>query len=129
VIWRLTRAGVHTTRALGARGSRASRPALVAAGAVAIGYALLGALAAVLVSAGGLRVSPLRALLTFGAVAALAALAGALRTTGAIGKLTRRAPAVLRDGVRTGLVAGPAACGRAPGPPAWRLPPAATPAT
>ncbi|WDZ85238.1 DUF6350 family protein [Micromonospora cathayae] len=103
VVWRLTRAGVHTTRALGARGSRDVRPAFVAAGAVSLGYALLGVPAALLAGPGA---APLRAALTLGVVAALAALAGALRTTGAPAALARRAPAVLRDGVRTGLVAG-----------------------
>lgn len=105
-VWRLNRAGVHTSRAIGARGGRSSRQALIAAGAVGIGYALLGVLAAVLVSAGGLQVSMVRAGLTLGVFGALAALVGALRTTGVLGVLARRAPVVLRDGIRTGLVAG-----------------------
>ncbi|TWH66495.1 DUF6350 family protein [Micromonospora olivasterospora] len=105
-VWRLTRAGVHTSRAIGARGGRSPRQALAAAGAVGVGYALLGALAAVLVSAGGLRVSPVRAGVTFALVGSLAALAGAVRTTGVAGFLAARAPAVARDGLRTGLVAG-----------------------
>jgi hypothetical protein len=105
-VWRLTRAGVHATRAIGARGARSPRRAFTAAGAVGLGYALFGALAAVLVSAGGLRVSPVRAGLTLAVFGALAALVGALRTTGVSGLLHRRVPAPLRDGVRTGLVAG-----------------------
>lgn len=103
VLWRLTRAGVHTTRALGARGSRDARPAFVAAGAVGLGYALLGVPAALLATPG---VAPLRAALPLGLVAALASLVGALRTTAVTGVLLRGAPAVLRDGIRTGLVAG-----------------------
>ncbi|WBB79265.1 DUF6350 family protein [Micromonospora sp. WMMD882] len=103
VVWRLIRAGVHATRALGARGSGETRPAFVAAGAVALGYALLGVPAALLATPGA---DPVRAVGVFGAVAGAAALAGALRTTGAAGAWARQAPAVLRDGVRTGLVAG-----------------------
>ncbi|SCE79215.1 hypothetical protein GA0074695_1155 [Micromonospora viridifaciens] len=105
-VWRLTRAGVHVSRAIGARGGRSPRQALTAAIAVSLGYALLGALAAVAASAGGLRVSPVRAGLTFALVAALAALVGAVRATGVWVLLARRSPAPLRDGVRTGLVAG-----------------------
>ncbi|SCG54491.1 cell division protein PerM [Micromonospora coxensis] len=106
VLWRLTRAGVHTSRAMGARGGRSPRQALTAAGAVGIGYALLGVLAAVLVGTGGLSVSPVRAGLTYAVFGTLAALVGSVRTTGVAGLLAERAPAVLRDGVRTGLVAG-----------------------
>ncbi|MGC4803678.1 DUF6350 family protein [Micromonospora sp. DT233] len=104
-VWRLTRAGVHTSRAIGARGGRSPRQALTAAGAVGIGYALLGALAAVLAGIGGSAISPIRAGVTFAVLGALAALVGAARTTGVAGLLVHRAPAALRDGVRTGLVA------------------------
>ncbi|TDB76564.1 DUF6350 family protein [Micromonospora sp. KC723] len=104
--WRLTRAGVHTSRAMGARGGRSPRQALTAAVAVGVGYALLGVLAALLVGSGGLRVSPVRAGVTYAFVGALGALVGAVRTTGVAGLLAERAPARLRDGVRTGLVAG-----------------------
>ncbi|WP_285789185.1 DUF6350 family protein [Micromonospora sp. NBRC 101691] len=103
VVWRLTRAGVHTTRALGARGAGEVRPAFVAAGAVGCGYALLGVLAAL---AAGTGLSPLRAGVTLGLVGVAAALVGALRTTGAPDRLLRRVPSALHDGVRTGLVAG-----------------------
>ncbi|SCL41003.1 hypothetical protein GA0074692_6091 [Micromonospora pallida] len=106
VVWRLTRAGVHTTRALGARGSRQLRPAFVAAGAVGLGYALLGVLAATGADSGGTGASPFRAGVTLGAVGAVAALVGALRTTGVPDDLVRRVPTGLHDGVRTGLVAG-----------------------
>ncbi|MFC8846973.1 MULTISPECIES: DUF6350 family protein [unclassified Micromonospora] len=100
-VWRLTRAGVHASRAIGARGGRSLRQALTAAGAVGAGYALLGVLAAVPAGA-----SPARAGATFALVGTLAALAGALRTTAVARLLAARAPAPLRDGVRTGLVAG-----------------------
>ncbi|MFU8851647.1 DUF6350 family protein [Micromonospora sp. SL1-18] len=105
-VWRLTRAGVHASRAIGARGGRSPRQALTVAVAVGIGYALLGALAAVAVSAGGPRVSPVRAGLTFALLGTLAALVGAVRTTGVWVLLARRSAPPLRDGVRTGLVAG-----------------------
>ncbi|MGW5673473.1 cell division protein PerM, partial [Micromonospora sp. NPDC003776] len=105
-VWRLTRAGVHVSRAIGARGSRSPRQALTVGVAVGLGYALLGVLAAITVSAGGLRVSLVRAGLTFAVVGALSALVGAVRTTGVSGLLARRLPAPLRDGLRTGLVAG-----------------------
>ncbi|WP_353900625.1 DUF6350 family protein [Micromonospora harpali] len=100
-VWRLTRAGVHASRAIGARGGGSPRQALTAAGAVGIGYALLGALAAVPAGA-----APARAGATFALVGTLAALAGALRTTAVARLLAARAPTQLRDGVRTGLVAG-----------------------
>ncbi|WP_229400655.1 cell division protein PerM [Micromonospora okii] len=99
-VWRLTRAGVHASRAIGARGGRSPRQALTAAVAVGIGYALLGALAAVPADA-----DPLRAGATLALVGTLAALAGAVRTTGVVGLLAARLPAPARDGVRTGLVA------------------------
>ncbi|MFF5053822.1 DUF6350 family protein [Micromonospora sp. NPDC000663] len=105
-IWRLTRAGVHVSRAIGARDTRSPRRALLAAGAVGIAYALLGALAAVLVGVGGPAASPVRAAATFAAVGTLAALVGATRITAVTRLLVDRMPARLRDGVRTGLVAG-----------------------
>ncbi|NES12724.1 MULTISPECIES: DUF6350 family protein [Micromonospora] len=106
VVWRLTRAGVHVSRAIGARGGRSARQALTVGVAVGLGYALLGVLAAVTVSVGGVRVSPVRAGVTFAVVGALAALVGAVRTTGVSGLLARRSAPPLRDGMRTGLVAG-----------------------
>lgn len=106
VVWRLTRAGVHVSRAIGARGGRSARQALTVGVAVGLGYALLGVLAALTVSVGGVRVSPVRAGIAFAVVGALSALFGAVRTTGVSGLLARRSPAPLRNGMRTGLVAG-----------------------
>ncbi|NYH43344.1 hypothetical protein HNR22_003071 [Micromonospora jinlongensis] len=105
-LWRLSRAGVHVSRAIGARDTRSPRRALLAAGAVGIAYALLGALAAVLVGAGGPTVSPIRAGATFAVVGTLAALIGATRITAVTRLLVTRLPDPVRDGVRTGLVAG-----------------------
>ncbi|MER7458184.1 DUF6350 family protein [Micromonospora sp. NPDC126480] len=106
VVWRLARAGVHATRAIGARDSRSPRRALVAAGAVGVAYAILGVLAALLVAAGGPDVSVVRAGLTLAVVGALAALVGAARTTGVTDVLAERAPLPVREGIRAGLVAG-----------------------
>ncbi|MDG4828560.1 DUF6350 family protein [Solwaraspora sp. WMMD1047] len=103
--WRLSRAGVHASRAIGARGGGTPAQALSAAGAVGLWYGLLGLLAAGILSSGGTSVSGFRAALTLTGFGALAALVGALRTTGALGGLARRTPAVLRDGLRTGMVA------------------------
>ncbi|WP_406072778.1 DUF6350 family protein [Micromonospora sp. NBC_01638] len=105
-LWRLTRAGVHVSRAIGARDSRSPRRALLAAGAVGIAYALLGALAAVLVGTGGPNVSPVRAGATFAVVGTLAALVGATRITAVTRLLHARMPGPVRDGIRAGLVAG-----------------------
>ncbi|MCG5469123.1 DUF6350 family protein [Micromonospora sp. LAH09] len=105
-LWRLSRAGVHVSRAIGARDTRSPRRALLAAGAVGIAYALLGALAAVLVGAGGPTVSLIRAGATFAVVGTLAALIGAVRITAVTRLLVTRLPNPVRDGVRTGLVAG-----------------------
>ncbi|WP_433649079.1 DUF6350 family protein [Micromonospora zamorensis] len=105
-LWRLSRAGVHVSRAIGARDTRSPRRALLAAGAVGIAYALLGALAAVLVGAGGPTVSPIRAGATFAVVGTLAALIGATRITAVTRLLVTRLSNPVRDGVRTGLVAG-----------------------
>lgn len=103
--WRLVRAGVHASRAIGARGSRSVRRSLSSAAAVGLAYGLLGLLAAVVVNTDGQLVSPVRAGATLAIFGALAALFGALRTTGALWAVAHRIPASLRDGIRTGLVA------------------------
>ncbi|RQW94405.1 hypothetical protein DLJ59_34520 [Micromonospora inaquosa] len=105
-LWRLTRAGVHVSRAIGARDTRSPRRALLAAAAVGIAYALLGVLAAVLVGTGGPDVSLIRAGATFAVVGTLAALVGAVRITAVTRLLVAWLPGPVRDGVRTGLVAG-----------------------
>ncbi|MEV4463266.1 DUF6350 family protein [Micromonospora echinofusca] len=100
VLWRLARAGVHASRAIGARGGRSPRQALLAAGAVGVAYALLGVFGAVLAGA-----SPVRAGLTLVVLGTLGALVGSARTTHVAGLLAVRSPEPLRDGIRTGLVA------------------------
>ncbi|MBX7265295.1 hypothetical protein KIF24_03985 [Micromonospora sp. Llam7] len=108
--WRLIRAGVHVSRAIGARGGRSPGRTLTAAVAVGIAYALLGALAAMLVGAGGPGVSPVRAGLTLAAIGTLAAGVGAARTTG-LAEVFEQAPVPFREGVRAGLAAGLALLG------------------
>jgi Family of unknown function (DUF6350) len=103
--WRLIRAGVHTTRAIGGRRGRSPRLAALAALSVGAVYGLLGALAAVAVSTPGLRVSVGRAALTLAVFGLVAGGVGALRESGLYVVLARRAPAPLRDGLRTGTVA------------------------
>ncbi|MEV2238460.1 DUF6350 family protein [Micromonospora sp. NPDC049891] len=104
-VWRLTRAGVHASRAIGARGGRSPGRTLAVAAAVGVVYGLLGTLAAVLVGAGGPGVSPVRAGLTLVTVGTLAAGVGAARTTGVAKVFAEQAPMPLREGVRAGLVA------------------------
>ncbi len=103
--WRVARAGVHVSRAVGARHRGTPRQALTVATAVGLVYGMLGTSAALIVGTGELTVSPLRAGLTLAAFGTLAALVGAMRTTGALGTVARQTPPVLRNGLRTGLVA------------------------
>lgn len=103
--WRVTRAGVHVTRAIGARNGGSAGKAFAAAGAVGIGYGGLGALAALAVRDGAVGASPVRSGLTLAVFGGLMALAGALRTTGVLDNAVDRTPALIRDGIRTGGVA------------------------
>ena len=104
-IWRCVRAGRNTTRALGVRRARSVRPAVVVAASVAIPYGLLGAAAAALVRSRGLEVSILRAGLTAGGLALVAAFFGAWPHSGFARRLRARSPSAVRDGVRTAIVA------------------------
>ncbi|MFB9237362.1 DUF6350 family protein [Plantactinospora siamensis] len=103
--WRLLRAGVHVTRAIGARHRGTVRQALAVGPAVGIGYGVLGALAALGLGQAGPAVSPVRAGLTLAVFGTVAALLGALPATGVLGGWLPRTPPVLRDGLRTGAVA------------------------
>ena len=105
VVWRLNRAGLHVTRAMGAQRSGSAGRAVGVAGVLAAAYALVGALAAQVVDGRGTEVSTGRAALHFVALGFAGALIGALRGTDAISVLARRTPPVLRHGVRTGLTA------------------------
>ncbi|WP_084556851.1 cell division protein PerM [Hamadaea tsunoensis] len=102
--WRIMRAGVHTTRALGARGSRSPRRALRVGAAVGLGYAFLAGLAGWLADGDLVGVAPLRAALHGLVLGTLFAVLGALRETGAIQVVAQRVPRVVRDATRTGAV-------------------------
>ncbi|MCW2638355.1 MAG: hypothetical protein JWP76_661, partial [Dactylosporangium sp.] len=103
--WRVARAGVHTTRAIGGRRQGSPQVALSAAAAVAVVYGLLGAAAAVLATMPGLEVPASSAGLTLGIFGFVAALGGAAVESGAHAWLARRTPMPVRDATRTGLVA------------------------
>ena len=102
---RLDRAGVHVTRAIGARRTGSWRTAVLVAGMVGFWYAALGALAALVVDGPGTQVSTSRALVSYVVLGALGALSGSLRSTDALAVLARRVPRVVRHGTRTGVVA------------------------
>ncbi|MFI5843378.1 DUF6350 family protein [Catenuloplanes sp. NPDC051500] len=107
VAWRLARAGVHVSRAIGARDDGTLTQAFSVAGGIGLGWGGLGLLAALLVGAGGgPEVNALGALGTLFAFGTVTSLTGALRTTGALGELASRMPRFLRDGIRTGVVGG-----------------------
>lgn len=103
--WRLNRAGLHVTRAIGARRSGSPRAAFLVAGTVGLWYALFGALAAMLLSGPGLEVSPMRAAGQLFLIGTAAALIGSLRGTDAVVVLAGALPGPVRHGLRTGVVA------------------------
>lgn len=103
--WRLTRAGVHASRAIGALRAASVWPAVRAAAAVGVAYGALGALVAALARPGGAGISVLRAALTFGILATAAALVGALANARAGRRLLGRVPRPILDAARTGLTA------------------------
>jgi len=104
--WRLERAGLHVARAVGARHAGRWRSAAVIAAAIAVMYALWGAVAAlVLRGPPHLSTSAPRAvgsLLLFGLVVGGC---GALRATGVGARGWRRLPAPVRAATRFGSVA------------------------
>ncbi|MBV1849690.1 cell division protein PerM [Catellatospora tritici] len=104
-LWRLSRAGVHTVRALGAQGSGSIRHAALAAGAVGVVYCGLGVGAAALVDGPGILVTPWRAAISFAVLGLAAAGLGAARSGGVVRRLARLTPLLLRDGIRVGVVA------------------------
>ncbi|GIF06472.1 cell division protein PerM [Actinoplanes siamensis] len=105
VLWRLQRAGLHVTRAIGARRSGSTGSALLVALCVAAAYALVGGVTAQLTDGRGTAVSTARAASDFLLLGLIGALLGSLRGTDAVTTLARRVPVALRHGVRTGLVA------------------------
>ncbi|GAA2880450.1 hypothetical protein Acy02nite_20140 [Actinoplanes cyaneus] len=105
VLWRLNRAGLHVTRAIGARRSGSISSALLVAVCVGATYAAIGALTAHLTDGRGTEVSTARAASDFLLLGLLGSLIGALRGSDAVTTLARRVPPALRHGLRTGLVA------------------------
>jgi hypothetical protein len=97
-LWRLARAGVHTSRAVGARQGGTPRQAAIVAGAVGLAYGVIGLFAALTVG-----VAPVRALVSCTVIGVVGALIGAVRATGSL-RYVHRLPGVVGDGVRTGVV-------------------------
>ncbi|MEV4346081.1 DUF6350 family protein, partial [Actinoplanes sp. NPDC049596] len=105
IVWRVERAGLHVTRAVGARRSGSTAGAFSVAFAIGLTYSLLGSLAALAVDGRGTEVTPGRAAVNFFVLGGVAALAGSLRGTGALTRWAERMPAALRHGLRTGVLA------------------------
>jgi hypothetical protein len=103
--WRVARAGVHTTRAVG--GSRRGSPRLVGLIALAVGaaYALIGLIAGLFAALPGLHVDVLRAPINLFVFGCVAGGLGALKESRGHARLARRTPMPVRDATRTGLVA------------------------
>ncbi|GIF19349.1 hypothetical protein BJ973_006393 [Actinoplanes tereljensis] len=105
IIWRLNRAGLHVTRAIGARRSHRIGDALLVAFSIGLTYSLLGSIASLAVDGKGTEVTPARAAINFFVLGLLGSLAGSLRGTDALSVLARRTPGPVRDGLRTGTMA------------------------
>lgn len=104
-LWRLNRAGVHTCRGIGARHSGSLKAALSVAGAIGLIYGLLGLGAALILDRPEISVVWWRATLHLAVIGTFAALLGSIRATGALRKIARRTPTLLRDALRAGVVA------------------------
>lgn len=104
-VWRVVRAGVHVTRAIGARDSRSPRRALLAAAGVGVGYGIIGGALGLAVDTPEWGVSPVRAGLTLGAFGFLIGGYGAVRTVGLLAAWSERVPRLVRDAGRCGVVA------------------------
>ena len=103
--WRVARAGLHASRAIGAHRHAAIRPAVVAAAAVALAYAGLGWVAGAFARTPAIAVSPTRAALTLGAFGLAVASLGALAGHGGLRQRVAALPVPLVDAVRTGIIA------------------------
>ncbi len=104
VAWRLVRAGVHASRAIGGHRAASVGRAVAAGASVAVVYAGLGAGVAALTGTGDLMVAPERAAITTGVFAAVAAIGGAIGGSRAGRSLAGRMPVAL-DAARTGAAA------------------------
>jgi hypothetical protein len=103
--WRLARAGIHTSRAVGGHRERSIQRAAVAGLAVGLPYGGIAAATAWLAHTTDLAVSPGRTGITVGLFAAAMAALGALWHSRAGRSLAGRMAPVPRDAIRTGLVA------------------------
>jgi hypothetical protein len=103
--WRVYRAGVHTARAVGARRGRAKLPPVRAGLAVGLVYGVLGVLGAAIATHRGVHISLVRAALTLFVFGSVAGVLGALAEARTLARLIVATPRMLRDGVRTGIVA------------------------
>jgi Family of unknown function (DUF6350) len=103
--WRVARAGVHVIRAIRARRTGSARIAFTVAVAIALAYALIGAIAAAALDGPGVGVSATRAALNLGVFGLVAAGVGGLGATGALEAAFSRAPVAIGEGLRTGVVA------------------------
>jgi Family of unknown function (DUF6350) len=107
VMWRVVRAGVHASRAVGGHRHRAPQRALAAAGAVTLAYAGLGAGVAAVVNGHDLAVSPMRAGASFALLGGACAGFGAVRRSRSGRRWLRQIP----DGVASAVRAAVAAAG------------------
>jgi len=101
VVWRLVKAGRHTARAVG--GNR--QAALSGALGIAVGYGVIAALAALLVSGSDVHFSALRALWTAGLIALVSAAAGGIYESGMGAHVAGQLSPPVRAGLRGGVVA------------------------
>jgi hypothetical protein len=105
VAWRLLRAGVHTSRAIGADRGHTVGPALTAGAAAGVAYGGVGALVALVARTPTASYEPWRAFITLGCCGLLFSMLGAIRAAQAGRALGDRIPLVVRDAVRSGFVA------------------------
>ncbi|GAA2520309.1 cell division protein PerM [Pilimelia columellifera] len=104
-LWRLERAGLHTTRAIGARNGGNWRAVLSVAGAIGLIYGLVGGFAALALRGDTPTAAPARAVLTLALFGFVAGGFGALRATGLHATLCAWLPGPVRHGARAGAIA------------------------
>jgi hypothetical protein len=104
-VWRLARAGIHVSRALGGHRARTALRALGAGAAVGFVYAAFGGATAVLVTTPEVRVSWAAAAFSLGALGAVAAGVGAFGHSMAGRQLIHRIPPAIGDALRAGVLA------------------------
>lgn len=103
--WRVARAGVHASRAIGGHRHRRLGRALAAGVAVGVAYAAVGGGLAATASSPTVGLSPWRAAVTLGAFGAVVASAGALSHARARDRIGTAVPRGARDAARAGAAA------------------------